>query len=50
MRVERYILILQQTDIDEREWLRAAATNPAFDILQESGEDIYTLADEPFHA
>jgi len=40
-----------QSNIDEQEWLRAAAANPAFDFLKEPGEDIYTLADgEPFHA
>jgi len=31
--------------IDEMEWLRAAAANPAFDFLKEPEEDIYTLAD-----
>jgi len=35
---------------DESEWLRAAATNPAFDFLKGPEEDIYTLADgKPFH-
>ena len=49
-RVRVIILIPEQTDIDEREWLRAAATNPAFDFLKEPEEDIYTLADgKPFH-
>ena len=32
-------------DIDEIEWLRAAAANPAFEFLKEPEEDIYTLAD-----
>jgi hypothetical protein len=41
----RVILMLEETDIDEREWLRAAAMNPAFDFLREPEEDIYTLAD-----
>ncbi len=49
-RVRVIILIPDQTDINEREWLRAAATNPAFDFLKEPEEDIYTLADgKPFH-
>jgi hypothetical protein len=49
-RVRVIILIPEQTDIDEREWLRAAATNPAFDFLKEPEEDIYTLADgKPFY-
>lgn len=35
---------------EEDEWLRAAATNPAFDFLKEPDEDIYTLQDgRPFH-
>jgi len=46
----RVILMLEETDIDEREWLRAAAMNPAFDFLKEPAEDIYTLADgKPFY-
>jgi len=49
-RVRLIVLIPEDTDIDEREWLRAAATNPAFDFLKESEEEIYTLADgKPFH-
>ena len=49
IRVRVIILIPEQTDIDEREWLRAAATNPALDFLKEPEEDIYTLADgKPF--
>jgi hypothetical protein len=49
-RVRVIILIPEDTDIDEREWLRAASMNPAFDFLQEPEEDIYTLADgKPFH-
>jgi hypothetical protein len=37
-------------DIDEYEWLKAAARNPAFDFLNDPEEDIYTLADgKPFH-
>lgn len=39
----------KEADIDEVEWLRAAAVNPAFDFLKEPEEDIYTLADgRPF--
>jgi hypothetical protein len=46
----RIIILLEETDIDEMEWLRAAAVNPAFDFLKEPEEDIYTLADgRPFH-
>jgi hypothetical protein len=34
---------------DETEWLRAAASNPAFYFLNDPAEDIYSLSDgEPF--
>jgi hypothetical protein len=44
------ILIPEETDLVEREWLRAAAMNPAFDFLKEPEEDIYTMAHgKPFN-
>ncbi len=49
-RVRVIILMPEESDISEVEWLRAAAANPAFDFLKEAEEDIYTLADgRPFH-
>lgn len=49
-RVRVIILLSEEADIDEIEWLRAAATNPAFDFLKEPEEDLYTFADgKPFH-
>jgi hypothetical protein len=49
-RVRVIILMSEETDIDEKEWLRAACTNPAFDFLKDAREDIYTLSDgKPFH-
>jgi hypothetical protein len=50
-RVRVIVLITEEgpKEISESEWLYAAATNPAFDFLKESEEDIYTLADgRPF--
>ncbi len=48
-RVRVIVLIPEQGDADEREWLRAAAANPAFEFLKDSAEDIYSLADgKPF--
>jgi hypothetical protein len=41
----RVIILPEETDIDEVEWLRAAAVNPAFDFLKETEEDTYALAD-----
>jgi hypothetical protein len=49
-RVRVLILVPDETDIDETEWLRGAARNPAFEFLNDPEEDIYTLADgRPFH-
>jgi hypothetical protein len=49
-RVRVIILIPEETDISETEWLQSAASNSAFDFLKEPEEDIYTLADgKPFH-
>ena len=49
-RVRVIILLPEESDIDdEREWLRAAAHNPAFAFLHDAEEDIYTIADgKPF--
>ena len=50
-RVRVIILFSDREEIDEQEWLRAVAANPAFDFLKEPEEDIYTLADgKPFSA
>ena len=39
-----------EEEIDEQEWLKAAANSSAFDFLKDPQEDIYTLADgKPFH-
>lgn len=49
-RVRVIILMPEETDIEEKEWLRAASANPAFDFLRDPKEDIYTLSDgKPFH-
>lgn len=49
-RVRVILLLQEEADADEQEWLRAAATNPSFDFLKEPEEDIYTLADgKPLH-
>ena len=49
-RVRVIILIPEEPDMDEKEWLQAAVSNPAFDFLKEPEEDIYTLADgKPFY-
>ena len=46
----RVILIPEEAEIGENEWLKAAASNPAFDFLKDPDEDIYTLDDgQPFN-
>jgi len=44
-RVRVIILIQGETGIDEKEWLAAAASNPVFDYLDDSKEDIYSISD-----
>ncbi len=39
------LMIRDDADITEQEWVKAAASNPAFDFLKDAEEDIYTLAD-----
>ncbi|MCD4840475.1 MAG: hypothetical protein K8R08_00470 [Methanosarcinales archaeon] len=49
-RVRVIILVPEDSDINETEWLQAAAANPAFYFLKDSQEDIYTLSDgRPFY-
>lgn len=48
-RVKVIILVPEETEADEREWLRAAMSSASFDFLRAPEEDIYTLADgKPF--
>ncbi|MBI5309243.1 MAG: hypothetical protein HZB37_13170 [Planctomycetes bacterium] len=49
-KVRVIILLHEEADIDEKEWLRSASINHAFDFLKEPEEDIYTISDgKPFH-
>jgi hypothetical protein len=49
MRVRVIVLYPLADGLDEAEWLRAAARNPAFQDLAAPEEDIYSLEDgEPF--
>lgn len=48
-RVRVIVLIPEDDDVEEREWLRAAVSNPVFDPLREPEEDVYTPEDgRPF--
>ena len=45
----RVIVLISEEDAEDREWLRAAAANPAFDFLNDPEEDVYTTDDgRPF--
>lgn len=49
-KVRVIILLPEEAEIDEKEWLRSASVSPALDFLKEPEEDIYTLSDgKPFH-
>ncbi|HSK74462.1 MAG TPA: hypothetical protein VK892_22365 [Pyrinomonadaceae bacterium] len=39
------IVLFAEEDFSEKEWLKAASKNDAFDFLTEKGEAIYTLKD-----
>jgi hypothetical protein len=47
----RVIVLYSGDDLNEEDWLRAAAQNPAFQSLHEQEEDIYSLEDgKPFRS
>jgi small-conductance mechanosensitive channel len=49
-RVRIVILLPDDADIDELDWLHSAMNNPAYDFLKEPEEDIYNLTDgRPFN-
>lgn len=49
MRVRVIVLYPRTEGVDEEEWLRAAALNPAFHDLAAPEEDLYSLEDgDPF--
>lgn len=49
-KVRVIILLPEEAEIEEKDWLHSATANPALDFLKEPEEDIYTLSDgKPFH-
>lgn len=49
-RVRVLILLADDSDIAESEWLRAASSSPSFSFLNNSREDVYTVDDgKAFH-
>jgi hypothetical protein len=48
-RVKVIVLVPDDAELDEKLWLQAARSNPAFEFLTDPAEDIYTAADgKPF--
>ncbi len=48
-KVKVIILLPDDSDLDEKLWLQAARSNPAFEFLTDPAEDIYSAADgKPF--
>ncbi|MDP6110293.1 MAG: hypothetical protein QF437_05705 [Planctomycetota bacterium] len=48
-RVRVIVLFPDEGEVEESDWLKAGADNPAFDFLTDEKEDIYTPADgRPF--
>ncbi len=41
----RVIVLFDEDDLNEKEWMKAASKNDAFDFLNDEAEDIYTLED-----
>lgn len=41
----KIILLMDEEENIEKEWLSALATNPALDFLKDELEDIYTITD-----
>lgn len=45
----RVIILPADAEYDEKLWMAAARSNPAFEFLSDPAEDIYTVADgKPF--
>ncbi len=41
----RVIVLFNEEDFNENEWLKAVSKNEVFDFLNDEAEDIYTLED-----
>jgi hypothetical protein len=49
-KVRVLVLVPEDGEMDEQSWMRYAAANPAFDLLKEPAENIYSANDgKPFH-
>jgi hypothetical protein len=41
----KIIILMEEDENEEQEWLSAMSTNPAFDFLKDEQEDIYSITD-----
>ncbi|HEX5151246.1 MAG TPA: hypothetical protein VFW07_07345 [Parafilimonas sp.] len=47
----KLIVLAQDDDISDKEWMKFLASNPAFDFLKNEAEDIYTIHDgKPYNS
>ena len=46
----KLIVLAQEDDITDEEWIKFLSINPTFDFLKDEAEDIYTIHDgKPFN-
>ncbi|NHE59596.1 MULTISPECIES: hypothetical protein [Cyclobacterium] len=41
----KIIILMEEDEKEEKEWLSTMSTNPAFDFLKDEQEDIYSITD-----
>lgn len=47
----KLIVLAQEDDITDEEWMKFLSANPGFDFLKNEAEDIYTIHDgKPFNS
>ncbi|MFT4155758.1 hypothetical protein [Parafilimonas sp.] len=47
----KLIVVAEDDDISDKEWMAFLASNPAFDFFKDEGEDIYTIHDgKPYNS
>ena len=49
-KVKVIILVSEDEEAEDKQWLSAMTSNPAFDFLHDEEENLYSLTDgKPFH-
>lgn len=44
-KIVKIIILMEEDENEEKEWISMVSNNPAFDFLKEELEDIYTITD-----